>query len=57
MNAKPALMRPMILVMIAALCAAAAPPSPAPSLEEQSPAFRQLVPAGAQVRTIAEGFT
>jgi len=44
------MMRTLIGIAIAAA-------APAASVQVQSPAFRQLVPPGAEVRTIADGFT
>lgn len=52
-------MRTLIAIFVVAAAMTAAPLSAAPaaSVKAKSPAFRQLVPAGAEVRTVAEGFT
>ena len=50
--------RAAFLIAVAVLVGAAAPPSAlAGSVEIRSPAFRKFLPAGAQVRTIADGIT
>lgn len=47
----------LVALALAVASSAAVPPQPATTIHVSSPAFRQLVPAGAKVQVIAEGIT